>query len=218
MPWGMTHRVDFTATGDRTAVAVRKIDLELDRLCALLSSLRTLRAGVTAPADAEAGDVWIATGGTPVAKVRTGEGTDVAVNEVPASESIGVVVGQIVAWSGSVADVPDGWALCTGQIVNGATTPDLRGRFILGVDTEHSLLSSGGSATVTLEAAQLPAHTHGYTEYGPPSPPGDFDYKRGEQTYANVLRQQTRNMYSKGGGQPHENLPPYYALCFIMRV
>jgi microcystin-dependent protein len=23
---------------------------------------------------------------------------------------------------------------------------------------------------------------------------------------------------SAGGGQPHENRPPYYALCYIMRV
>ena len=35
--------------------------------------------------------------------------------------------GMIMAWSGSLTSLPNGWALCNGK--NG--TPDLRGRFIL---------------------------------------------------------------------------------------
>jgi hypothetical protein len=40
----------------------------------------------------------------------------------------GIPVGVIVMWSGLLADIPDGWALCDGT----GGTPDLRSRFILG--------------------------------------------------------------------------------------
>lgn len=47
--------------------------------------------------------------------------------------------GIIVAWSGTVAGIPSGWGLCDGTIYtaldgNKLQSPDLRGRFILGVN------------------------------------------------------------------------------------
>jgi hypothetical protein len=60
--------------------------------------------------------------------------------------------GVIVMWSGTIATIPDGWALCDGT--NG--TPDLRNRFIVGANADAegvakttiigSALQSGGSA------------------------------------------------------------------------
>lgn len=47
--------------------------------------------------------------------------------------------GVIVAWTEN--DPPEGWTLCNG--LNG--TPDLRGRFIMGYDSKHPLLSAGGN-------------------------------------------------------------------------
>lgn len=41
--------------------------------------------------------------------------------------------GTIVIWNGT--DTPTGWALCDGSIINGTRTPDMSGRFILGMDT-----------------------------------------------------------------------------------
>jgi len=38
--------------------------------------------------------------------------------------------GVIVMFSGAVADIPEGWAVCDGELHNGIRTPDLRGRFI----------------------------------------------------------------------------------------
>ena len=52
----------------------------------------------------------------------------------------GVPAGVIVMWSGVVALIPLGWALCDGT--NG--TPDLRGRFILGATVAGT---TGGGAT-----------------------------------------------------------------------
>lgn len=47
--------------------------------------------------------------------------------------------GVIVMWSGTV--IPGGWGLCDGGTYNGLTTPDLRGRFIVGVQNTPSVQS-----------------------------------------------------------------------------
>jgi hypothetical protein len=60
-----------------------------------------------------------------------------------------VPIGGIVMWSGAVA--PTNWRICDGT--NG--TPDLRGKFIIGVSSTHALATAGGS-----EDAVVVAHTH----------------------------------------------------------
>ncbi|MGJ0848633.1 hypothetical protein ACR77J_18340, partial [Tissierella praeacuta] len=47
----------------------------------------------------------------------------------------GVPKGAILMWSGSIANIPEGWALCDGN--NG--TPDLRDRFIVGAGRAYSI-------------------------------------------------------------------------------
>jgi hypothetical protein len=49
--------------------------------------------------------------------------------------------GSILIWSGAVATIPAGWALCDGA--NG--TPDLRSRFVLGFDGVAAIGSTGGT-------------------------------------------------------------------------
>lgn len=73
-------------------------------------------------------------------------------------------VGGIVMWSGSVASIPAGWALCDG--LNG--TPDLRDRFIIGARQDDAgvaktnitgaLTQTGGS-----KDAIVAAHTHAFS-------------------------------------------------------
>ncbi len=74
-----------------------------------------------------------------------------------------IPVGGIVAWTGSVP--PTGWALCDGQVANGLRTPDLRGRFVLGLGngaglTERPLGQVGGLEAVALSWDQMPSHQH----------------------------------------------------------
>lgn len=84
--------------------------------------------------------------------------------------------GTIVMWSGSVASIPTGWALCNGQNVSGyGVVPDLRGRFVLGAGGAYNPADQGGAASVTsggggnhtpviqstvLTISQIPAHKH----------------------------------------------------------
>lgn len=72
-----------------------------------------------------------------------------------------IPVGVIVMWSGTVATIPSGWALCNGS--NG--TPDLRDRFIVGARQDNggvAMTNVTGSLTQTGGAA---THNHGVGTY-----------------------------------------------------
>jgi len=91
--------------------------------------------------------------------------------------------GGIIMWSGSNASIPSGWALCDGS--NG--TPDLRNRFVVGSGTGYATGNTGGSDSITLTAAQMPAHSHS----GTTSSNGSHSHNM-EGTDANGLSNRTR--------------------------
>lgn len=79
--------------------------------------------------------------------------------------------GVIVMWSGSLFNIPSGWALCNGA--NG--TPDLRNRFIMGAGSSYNPGNIGGStshshaitvAGTSLTVSQIPSHTHSVSDPG----------------------------------------------------
>lgn len=139
-----------------------------------------------------------------------------------------IPTGVIVMWSGSIASIPAGWALCNGA--NG--TPDLRNRFLVGAGNTYAVGATGGSADATLVS-----HTH--TANSVVNDPG---HNHSYVTYANLLPQQgaTTNCWtgtasattgnsttgitvattidSSGSSGTNANLPPYYALAYIMKL
>jgi len=137
----------------------------------------------------------------------------------------------IIMWSGSIVDIPDGWALCDGN----NTTPDLRGKFIVGAGgVDYAVNAQGGTTNVTLTTNQIPAHGHAYEdgyyiekdESGNLYPAGGSRTKLPSSvTGANGTDNDNNYMYHRpmttdptGGTASHENRPPYYALCYIMRI
>ena len=91
-------------------------------------------------------------------KYLTTDGTDASWALVE-----GVPAGVITMWSGSVATIPSGWAICDGN--NG--TPNLTGRFVIHADADtagtYNVGDTGGSTTTgahTLTTAEIPSHTH----------------------------------------------------------
>lgn len=148
----------------------------------------------------------------------------------------GVPAGVVCMWSGTQADIPDGWALCDGQ----DGRPDLRGRFIVGAGGDYAAGATGGAAMVTLSLDQLPEHSHNGAvtieaagnhrhSYNPgattkvQSGTGDtvrYGSATGFQTgYAGEHEHNASlSIESAGGGAAHENLPPYFALCFIIKI
>lgn len=121
------------------------------------------------------------------------------------SSSSMVPVGGIIMWSGSIASIPANWNLCNGT--NG--TPDLRSRFVVGAGGSYNVGDTGGSNSVTLTVDEIPPHTHQV-------PDGSVNGGDGAQN--GPLTGGSLSTLSTGGGQPHENRPPYYALAYIMRI
>ena len=70
-------------------------------------------------------------------------------------------VGGIVMWSGTLATIPTGWALCDGTTQNSVVTPDLRDRFVVGTANATNPGTTGGASSLSLVEANLPSHTHG---------------------------------------------------------
>ena len=142
-----------------------------------------------------------------------------------------IPIGGIIMWSGTVA--PTGWVLCDNSAAaQAANAPDLRNRFIVGAGNNYAVGNFGGADTVTLTLDQIPAHNHfDSNTSGVPGPTGagggpsqwGFDVD-GNDDLNRVLTDDGPPFdglvgdLSRGGGQAHENRPPYYALAFIMRV
>lgn len=118
---------------------------------------------------------------------------------------------------------------------DGSTTfnlPDLRGRFPLGLDNmggnsanrvtasqADSLGGTSGAEDHTLSASELAPHTHNVTFPGRNSTGGDPDASRfsGVTTIGNNFNL-TKTSASAGSGSPHNNMPPYISLSFIVRA
>lgn len=142
--------------------------------------------------------------------------------------------GIISLWYGSVGSVPTGWYLCDGT--NG--TPDLRDKFVVGAGSTYAVNATGGSANATLVS-----HTH--TATSSVTDPGHFHvYQTGYQTNVTIegsngnfgggtpddtsfvynSRSQTTGITvgttnsTEGSSATNANLPPYYALAYIMKA
>ena len=129
--------------------------------------------------------------------------------------SSAVPTGMVMMWSGASNAIPTGYVLCDG----GNGTPDLRDRFVVGAGSAYSVNNTGGASSVTLTSAQMPSHTHSYTdEYVLQSAlvPGiDIDFNA---TTWDPNGNKTKTTGSAGSGASHENRPPYYALCYVMKT
>jgi len=142
--------------------------------------------------------------------------------------------GLISMWSGN--EIPSGWTLCDGT--NG--TPNLSGRFIVGLDKSNAdynkIGNNGGKENVSLTTAQLPAHNHkgttrkegkhshgfvGAAKRGDGGGTGSSnDYYKAFNRTTQEAGEHTHTFTTNntGGGQAHENRPPYFVLAYIMKL
>jgi microcystin-dependent protein len=155
--------------------------------------------------------------------------------------------GVIVMWSGAVDAIPEGWALCDGsngtpdlrdRFIVGAG-----GSYSVGdtggsnsVTLSVSEMPSHQHGTGTLRTDFIPGHTHSLgkpsnalvarASFGRVVAAGD-DYQLpnfeldlvsdtgGAGDHRHDISGETS---AAGGGQAHENRPPYYALAYIMKL
>lgn len=146
-------------------------------------------------------------------------------------------IGEVVFWPNSDA-IPEGYIPCIGQTVTDATAPelvakavannwlgandfgsfqtfelpDMRNRFALGEGT-RDVQDTGGEEEVTLTIAEMPAHSHDLnrrensTAFGSLAPAGAAN---GPVSTSNAVQQE-------GGGNAHNNMPPFLAGIWVMR-
>lgn len=138
-------------------------------------------------------------------------------------KNLGFPLGLVIPWAPPSRDspLPNGWSLCDGTTtytdVNGtrATVPNLVNRFVLGASDKYPIGSDGGEETVTLQKNHLPKHTHNidadYTSENIEN--GGKCAANGASTTMNATNQATQTNYN--GGQPHNNMPPWYILRYI---
>ena len=124
------------------------------------------------------------------------------------------------------------WILCDGgSDGKGGTVPDLRGRMIMGASDEHEAGSTGGSEThshsisgtvgsTTLSVAQMPSHTHTFDKgtYGNIAEAKGSANSGKQTTDATGSSQAHTHSLSGAKSGSASNLPPYYALSYIMRI
>ena len=119
-------------------------------------------------------------------------------------------------WSGSLTQIPIGWALCNGTKVNNFVTPNLVDKFVVGAGSGYSVSAVGGTPN-----AVVVEHTHSYNTYRGFGDGGGQYY---DAFYANmdgVINAGGAKVYvssSTGESGAGKNLPPYYALYYIVRV
>lgn len=117
---------------------------------------------------------------------------------------------------------------------NGKTTfalPDLRGCVPIGAGqgtqlSPHQLGDRGGSETVTLTEAQLPTHTHtlqASTATAASKDPANnlLAKSRVLPSYAttdSLIEMHKTSIASTGAGQPHNNMPPFLTLNYIIAI
>lgn len=163
-------------------------------------------------------------------------------------ESSSIPSGIITMWSGSEDAIPTGWVLCDGEnntpdlrnrfIVGagstyavGATGGSASG--VTGAASGDTGAASGNTGDTTLTTSQIPAHAHTQrfsTNVGDKTQSAEAS-KRGDH-----LRDTATTTTNTGGGNSHTHtlnshthtlnahthtvdaLPPYYALCYIMKI
>lgn len=123
-----------------------------------------------------------------------------------AEDASSIPSGIITMWSGASDAIPTGWLLCNGE--NG--TPDLRDRFVLGAGGTYEVGAIGGEKEHTLTIDEMPSHNHSYPQY-------TANVGGGVSGNQAIYSSNTVYTSNTGGDQPHNNMPPYYALCFIMK-
>ena len=167
---------------------------------------------------------------------------DTGIDKVESSTLASILpTGVITLWSGAKTAIPAGWALCDG--LNG--TPNLQDKFVVGAGSTYAVGATGGTTSASLSVSgstsSVGDHYHGMGG-GTSSNGNQYYYSSGSQAttsgmaissstftsscYGSTYSYTGPSLTSNGGGHSHTfsgsgsvaTLPPYYALCYIMKL
>lgn len=153
----------------------------------------------------------------------------------------GPIVGEIRMWPKSIWP-PTNWFYCIGTEISretysalfdvigtqfgvgdGSTTfnlPDFTGRFPVGADDigppYRPVGTTGGEEEHTLTISEMPEHDHPTVVRAPTSAYHCNNFGAGYSTNYGLGNNTNQNTGQQGGDQPHNNMPPYLAVYFII--
>jgi hypothetical protein len=226
-----TKATNFTAkdglpTGNSGKIVKgTEIDTELTAVASAISS----KADLNSPA-------LTGTPTAPTASAATNTTQLATTAFVQTALSAAFTTGMIIMWSGTIATIPTGWVLCNGS----NSTPDLRNRFVIGAHTDsagvaYSTVTGSNTQTGGTKDAAVVSHTHTATV----TDPGHAHTLTNLTTFSDTVsgggitiqtRTNTNNTTAtattgitvanstEGSSGTNQNLPPYYALAFIMKT
>lgn len=101
----------------------------------------------------------------------------------------------------------------------GGTWEQIQGRFLLGMSSSYPAGSQGGEATHTLTANEMPNHTHQYIDYWTVASASGTG-RQAVKFNNNIYSPESGGLStgSSGGGQAHNNMPPYLAVYIWKRT
>ena len=232
-----TKATNFTAkdtlpTGNSGKIVKgTEIDTELTAVASAISS----KADLNSPALTGTPTSPTASAGTNTTQVATTAFVQTAL-------SAAFTTGMIMMWSGTIATIPTGWVLCNGS----NSTPDLRNRFIIGAHTDsagvaYTTVTGSNTTTGGTKDAIVVSHTHTATStvtdsghvhamtrhlgnlggnntayVGDDSGAGGASSQNTASATTGITVATTNA--STGSSGTDQNLPPYYALAFIMKT
>ena len=101
----------------------------------------------------------------------------------------------------------------------GGTWEQIQGKFLLGMSSSYPAGSQGGEATHTLTANEMPQHTHQYIDYWTVAAASGTG-RQAVKFNNNIHSPESGGLStgSSGGGQAHNNMPPYLAVYIWKRT
>ena len=212
---------------------------EIDTEYNAIASAITSKADTNSPSFTGSPLAPTASAGTNNTQIAT---TAFVAAAITAATTALIPAGMIMIWSGSVGSVPTGWALCDGT----SGRPDLRDKFVLGAGSSYAVNATGGdkdaivvSHTHTFSGTTTTngLHTHDAMDGAGGSNTNSITAGGGNfagQDYPTAFRSSsTYSLIQTAGDHSHTvsgttastgssglnaNMPPYYALCYIIKT
>jgi hypothetical protein len=214
---------DGLATGNPAKIIKgTEIDTEYNAIASAISS----KADLNSPTFTGTPAAATASAGTSTTQIAT---TAFVTTAIATATAALVPAGMIMIWSGSVGSIPAGWTLCNGS----NSTPDLRDKFVIGAGSTYAVGGTGGSKDAVLVShthtatttVTDPGHLHNYGNTGTGignAGGGNASVTTAAKTIPTTtattgITVATTNS-TEGSSGTNANLPPYYALCYIMKT
>jgi hypothetical protein len=154
---------------------------------------------------------------------RDADGTKISYQDI--ATGWGLVPSKgIIMFNDTIANIPTGYVFCNGA----NSTPDLRNKFVIcpGQDAggTYDTGDTGGEAAHTLIESEMPVHTHVQNSHkhavigNESGGTGGTRIDAGTSGTTDDTSSTTATNQNTGGGEAHNNMPPYKALVFIMKT